>query len=152
MGTKVVSALGHVWTAPWQELFRRSSIGRVRSCVRPVCAAGLAAGHNAMRGSGPNRFHALHSAMTQTGSPDPQIDLVCITSSYPRQFLQLQTPLLLPGLTSLTRSRFTQPHYSTLDAAEWAPSTSSLADPKADICSALAHVRQVPIADIPPFK
>ena len=31
-----MSALGHVWTAPWQELFRRCcSIGRVRSCVRP---------------------------------------------------------------------------------------------------------------------
>jgi hypothetical protein len=30
--------------------------------------------------------------------------------------------------TSLTHHRFTQPHYSTLDAAEWAPSTSSLAD------------------------
>ena len=44
-----MSALGHVWTAPWQELFRRCcSIGRVRS-------AGLAAGPNALRGSGPNR-------------------------------------------------------------------------------------------------
>jgi hypothetical protein len=51
-----MSALGHVWTAPWQELFRRCcNIGRVRSCVRPVCAAGLAAGPNALRGSGPNR-------------------------------------------------------------------------------------------------
>jgi hypothetical protein len=75
------------------------------------------------------------SAMTQTGSPDPRIDLVCITSSCPRQFLQLQTPLSLPGLTSLTRSRFTQPHYSTLDAAERAPSTSSLADKRISQCN-----------------
>src|SRR6478736_266528 len=30
----------------------------------------------------------FRSAMTQTGSPDPRIDLVCITSSCPRQFLQ----------------------------------------------------------------
>src|SRR5262245_60225149 len=42
------------------------------------------------------------SAMTQTGSPDPRIDLVCITSSCPRQFLQnFKTPSSLPGLTSL---------------------------------------------------
>jgi hypothetical protein len=33
--------------------------------------------------------------MTQTGSPDPRIDLVCITSSCPRQFLQSSS-----GLTS----------------------------------------------------
>jgi predicted PurR-regulated permease PerM len=31
------------------------SIGRVRSRVRPVCAADVAAGPNALRGSGPNR-------------------------------------------------------------------------------------------------
>ena len=52
----------------------------VRSCVRPVCAACMAAGHNAFRGSGPNRKPALEGAMTHTGSPDPSIDLVCITS------------------------------------------------------------------------
>ena len=52
----------------------------VRSCVRPVCAARMAAGHNAFRGSGPNRKPALEGAMTHTGSPDSSIDLVCITS------------------------------------------------------------------------
>jgi hypothetical protein len=52
----------------------------VRSCVRPVCAACMAAGHNAFRGSGPNRKPALEGAMTHTGSPDSSIDLVCITS------------------------------------------------------------------------
>jgi hypothetical protein len=31
----------------------------------------MAAGLNAPRGSGPNRSHALKSALTQTGSPDP---------------------------------------------------------------------------------
>jgi hypothetical protein len=45
----------------------------VRSRVRPVDAAQVAAGLNALRGSGPNRKHALKSAMTQTGSPDPRI-------------------------------------------------------------------------------
>jgi len=38
-------ALGHLWTAPWQEL---------SDAARPVCAARMAAGHNALRGSGPN--------------------------------------------------------------------------------------------------
>jgi hypothetical protein len=35
---------------------RLCSIGRVRSRVRPVDAARIAAGPNALRGSGPNRF------------------------------------------------------------------------------------------------
>ena len=51
----------------------------VRSCVRPVCAARVAAGHNAFRGSSPNRKHAFEDALTQTGSLDPSSDLVCIT-------------------------------------------------------------------------
>jgi hypothetical protein len=39
------------------------------------------------------------STMTQTGSPDPRIDLVCTTLSCPRQFLQnFGTPSSLPGL------------------------------------------------------
>jgi hypothetical protein len=36
-----------------------------RSCVRPVDAARIAAGPNALRGSGPNPFHAFKDAMTQ---------------------------------------------------------------------------------------
>jgi hypothetical protein len=102
-----MSALGHVWTAPWQELSDLAAALVGCGHVRPVCAAGVAAGHNALRGSGPNRKHAFKDAMTQAGSPDPRIDLVCITSSCPRQFLQnVKTPSLLPGLTSLNRSGF----------------------------------------------
>ena len=83
----------HVWTAPWQELSDVfCSIGRVRSRVRPVDAAGVAAGPNALRGSSPNRSHALGSAMTQTGSPDPRNDRICITSSCPRQFVVASRP------------------------------------------------------------
>src|ERR1700747_145709 len=68
----------------------------------------------------------FESAMTQTGSPDPRIDLVCITSSYPRQFLQnFKTPSSLPGLTSLNRSGFDATSLWHFDAAEWAPSTAS---------------------------
>src|SRR5262249_23632911 len=66
------------------------------------------------------------SAMTQTGSPDPRIDLVCITSSSPRQFLQnFGTPSSLPGLTSLNRSGFDATSLWHFDAAEQAPSTAS---------------------------
>ena len=82
-------ALGHVWTAPpWQELsdLLQHWSGAV---MCPACLAGCeAAGHNALRGSGPNQKHAFKDALTQAGSPDPRIDLVCITSSCPRQFLQ----------------------------------------------------------------
>jgi hypothetical protein len=68
------------------------------------------------------------SAMTQTGSPDPRIDLVCITSSCPRQFLQnFGTPSSLPGLTSFNRSGFDATSLWHFDAAEWAPSTASVA-------------------------
>ena len=83
------SYLGHVWTAPpWQELSEllQHWSGAVM-CPACLCG-GEAAGHNAMRGSGPNRKHAFKDALTHAGSPDPRIDLVCITSSCPRQFLQ----------------------------------------------------------------
>src|SRR5947199_5667631 len=84
-----MSALGHVWTAPpWQELSEllQHWSGAV---MCPACLCGReAAGHNALRGSGPNQKHAFKDALTHTGCPDPRIDLVCITSSCPRQFLQ----------------------------------------------------------------
>ena len=44
---------------PGKNFLTCCSIGRVRSRVRPVDAARVAAGPNALRGSGPNRFHAL---------------------------------------------------------------------------------------------
>lgn len=56
-----MSALGHVWTAPgWQELSSRCSHWSVRPCVRPVSAVLMTAGHNALRGSGPNQKRAFH--------------------------------------------------------------------------------------------
>jgi hypothetical protein len=45
----------------------------------PAClCGGEAAGHNALRGSGPNRKHAFKDALTHAGSPDPRIDLVAL--------------------------------------------------------------------------
>ena len=56
--TKRMSALCHVWTAPsWQELSSRLQHWSVQPCVRPLSAAHEAAGHNALRGSGPNQKH-----------------------------------------------------------------------------------------------
>jgi hypothetical protein len=68
-------------------------IGRVRSRVRPVDAAGMAAGPNALRGSGPNRKHAFEYALTQAGSPDSRNDRICITSSCPCQLVLPIYPL-----------------------------------------------------------
>src|SRR4249920_2286334 len=44
---------------PGKNFLTFCSIGRVRSRVRPVFAAGVAAGPNALRGSGPKQTHAL---------------------------------------------------------------------------------------------
>src|SRR5438552_15355732 len=93
----LMSALGHVWTAPpWQELSEllQHWSGAV---MCPACLCGReAAGHNALHGSGPNQKHAFQRCVDPHGlsrSPDrPCLHyLVC-----PRQFLQLQTPPSLP--------------------------------------------------------
>src|SRR4249920_176953 len=91
---------------PGKDFLTFCSIGRVRSRVRPVDAAGVAAGPNALRGSGPNRSHALESALTQTGSPDPRNDRICITSSCPGQFVEAPLVYAAVGsnLGSLNRS------------------------------------------------
>src|SRR5436305_5233708 len=71
---------------PWQELSEFCSIGRVRSCVRPVCAAVKPLAIMLCADRVPIRS-------THSRSPDrPCLHyLVC-----PRQFLQLQTPPSLP--------------------------------------------------------
>ena len=87
-----------VWTAPsWQELFSRMQNWSVRPCVRPFSAAHMTAGHNALRGSGPDRKPAFDNASGQLGCPDRQIDRRCITCCSPSQ------PYVTPG--SLARSR-----------------------------------------------
>jgi hypothetical protein len=107
--------LGHVWTAPpWQELsdWLQHWSGAV---MCPACLCGdKAAGHNALRGSGPNQKHAFKDALTQAGSPDPRIDLVCITSSVlANSFKTSNAVSSLPGLTSLKRSGFDANQSST---------------------------------------
>jgi len=47
----------------------------VQPCVRPLGAVHMTAGHNALRGSGPDQKHAFDSnAMAQVGCPDRRID------------------------------------------------------------------------------
>src|SRR5262249_11722635 len=95
---------------------------------RPVCAAVKPLAIMLCADRVPIVSAHFKSAMTQTGSPGPRIDLVCITSSCPRQFLQnFKTPSSLPGLTSLNRSGFDATSLWHFDAAEQAPSTASLA-------------------------
>ena len=134
------------------------SIGRVRSCDRPVLCGGEAAGHNALRGSGPNRKHAFKDALTHAGCPDPRIDLVCITSSvlansfnfkrHRRCLSHLLESLWLTQpvySTSIPRSRRRPQHQKQTSAHV---RTMSALPPKSDIDRACRDVRFVPKADI----
>jgi len=81
-----MSAKCHVWTAPnWQELSSRLQHWSVQPCVRPLSAAHKAAGHNALRGSGPGQKHAFENAMALVGCPDRRIDRLCIACCSPSQ-------------------------------------------------------------------
>src|SRR5881392_907866 len=87
----------------------------------PACLCGReAAGHNALRGSGPNQKHAFKDALTHTGCPDPRIDLVCITSSCPRQFLQSFSSQVGSGFTSLVALAFNPTSIALRDTSELA--------------------------------
>jgi hypothetical protein len=57
----------------------------VQPCVRPVCAAHMTAGHNALRGSGPGQKPAFDNALAHVGCPDRRIDRLCITCCSPSQ-------------------------------------------------------------------
>ena len=62
MSRRAMCASWHVWTAPsWQGFFSRVQNWSVQPCVRPVACGSIAAGHNALRGSGPGQ--KTHSTM-----------------------------------------------------------------------------------------
>ena len=81
--------LGHVWTAPWQEL---SDVLQYWSgaVTCPACLCGriwpLALMLCADRVPNKNA-HSRRRALTQAGSPDPRNNRICITSSCPRQLV-----------------------------------------------------------------
>src|SRR5262249_16673749 len=79
------SASCHVWTAPrWQGFSSRLQAGRC-SHVFGLLAAHKAAGHNALRGSGPGQKPAFEDALAQVGCPDRRIGRLCITCCSPSQ-------------------------------------------------------------------
>src|ERR1039458_606558 len=58
----------------------------VQPCVRPSNAVHMTAGHNALRGSGPDQKLAFeNNALAQVGCPDRRIDRLCITCCSPSQ-------------------------------------------------------------------
>jgi len=77
--------VGHVWTAPWQELsdVLQHWSGHVSGLlVRQVWPLALMLCADRV----PNKLaHFGSGALTQAGSPDPRNDRICITSSCPRQ-------------------------------------------------------------------
>src|SRR5262249_28936716 len=75
-------------------------------------------------------------------SPDPWIDLVCITSSCPCQFLQVYS-------TSIPQSGRRPQHQKRTKRPAW---TLSALPPKADIASPPRYVRSVPTRDIAFFQ
>ena len=89
-----------MWTAPgWQGFSSRLQHWSEQPCVRPLSAAHLAAGHNALRGSGPGQKRAFEDAVAQVGCPDRQIDRLCITCCSPSQ------PSLHAGCSARSRLR-----------------------------------------------
>src|SRR5262249_38771408 len=65
-------------------VFFTSAGWSVQPCVRPVSAAHKAAGHNALRGSGPGQKPAFDNG-ARMGCPDRWIDRHCITCCSPSQ-------------------------------------------------------------------
>jgi hypothetical protein len=57
----------------------------LQPCVRPFDAVHMTAGHNALRGSGPDQNLAFDNAMARVGCPDRRIDRLCITCCSPSQ-------------------------------------------------------------------
>jgi hypothetical protein len=96
-----MSALGHVWAAPWQEFFdvfaALVGCGHVSGLLMWPLALMLCADRV------PIESAHFRSAMTQTGSADPRNDRICITSSCPRQLvlpIDLLASVIPPSTTS----------------------------------------------------
>ena len=77
------TAMGHVWTAPGcQGIDHVAALVGAAMCSA-YSAAHRAAGHNALRGSGPGQQLAFDDAMAHVGCPDHRIDRFCITCCQP---------------------------------------------------------------------
>src|SRR5262245_9912822 len=81
-----MSALCHVWTAPsWQGFSSRLRAGRCSHVFGLLARHTGAAGHNALRGSGPGQNLAFDNALAHVGCPDRRIDRLLITCCSPSQ-------------------------------------------------------------------
>jgi len=79
-----------------REKLKLLQVGRMQSCVRPVCAVFITAGPNAIRGSGPNQKHALVVRLDPNGFSRPSVlDRFCITSQSLRQTRELLASVAL---------------------------------------------------------
>src|SRR5262245_65222999 len=58
----------------------------VQPCVRPISAAHRAAGHNALRGSGPGQKPAFDDAMALVGCPDRRMTGSALRAVRPPNF------------------------------------------------------------------
>jgi hypothetical protein len=79
-------AKGHVWTAPgWQGESSLAALVGAAMCSACLRGTQMTAGHNALRGSGPDQQHAFEDALAHVGCPDRRIDRRCIKccSSFP---------------------------------------------------------------------
>src|SRR5512141_1656906 len=86
ISTDFCNKICHVWTAPcWQDFFHVLQHWSVQPCVRPFNAVHMTAGHDALRGSGPDQQLAFKNAMAHVGCPDRRIDRLCITCCSPSQ-------------------------------------------------------------------
>ena len=74
----------------------------VQPCVRPFDAVHMTAGHNALRGSGPDQHLAFKNALAHVGCPDRRIDRLCITCCLPSQ---PSHPASCPARSRLSRKR-----------------------------------------------
>jgi hypothetical protein len=76
----------HVWTAPsWQGFSSRLRAGRCSHVFGLLARHTGAAGHNALRASGPGQNLAFDNALAHVGCPDRRIDRLCITCCSPSQ-------------------------------------------------------------------
>src|SRR6516225_9659194 len=66
----------HMWTAPASQgrCSADDGSGRLRSYVRPLHAAWIAAGPDGLRGSGPEQGSDVYASLGSTGCPGPRTD------------------------------------------------------------------------------
>jgi hypothetical protein len=139
-----MSALGHVWTAPWQELSDVAPTLVGCGHVRSVCAAVKPLAIMLCADRVPIVSTHFKVRRPKRVLPIPGSTLSALRRSVLANSLKTSNAISLPGLISLNRTDFDATSLYHFDAAELAPSTAS----KADIRTAIGHVGFTPEANI----